>query len=96
MSFCALRTDAGGPPSERLADEHRHDGRVRQRLSQAAIVTRLGLGANVPGDAIYPLDLFDDTGRSMAPAGARSIAREAKGLRRLRSAKFKLIRCFRG
>jgi hypothetical protein len=28
-----------------------------------AIVTQVGLGANLPEDAIYPLNLFDDTGR---------------------------------
>jgi hypothetical protein len=27
-----------------------------------AIVTQLGLGANVPEDAIYPINLGDDTG----------------------------------
>jgi hypothetical protein len=30
-----------------------------------AIVTQLGLGANVPEDAIYPLNLGDDTGRPL-------------------------------
>jgi hypothetical protein len=31
-----------------------------------AIVTQLGLGANVPEDAIYPINLGDDTGTSHA------------------------------
>jgi hypothetical protein len=30
-----------------------------------AIVTQLGLGANLPEDAIYPLNLADDTGKSL-------------------------------
>ncbi|MGC1345705.1 MAG: DUF1254 domain-containing protein [Methyloceanibacter sp.] len=30
-----------------------------------AIVTQLGLGANLPGDAIYPLNLADDTGKPL-------------------------------
>ncbi len=30
-----------------------------------AIVTQMGLGANLPEDAIYPLNLFDDTGRPL-------------------------------
>ena len=30
-----------------------------------AIVTNMGLGANLPEDAIYPLNLFDDTGKPL-------------------------------
>lgn len=30
-----------------------------------AIVAQLGLGANLPEDAIYPMNLFDDTGRPL-------------------------------
>ena len=30
-----------------------------------AIVTQLGLGANLPGDAIYPFNLADDTGKPL-------------------------------
>ena len=30
-----------------------------------AIVTQFGLGANLPEDAIYPLNLFDDTGKPL-------------------------------
>jgi hypothetical protein len=30
-----------------------------------AIVTQLGLGANLPEDAIYPINLADDTGKSL-------------------------------
>ena len=30
-----------------------------------AIVTQFGLGANLPGDAIYPLNLADDTGKPL-------------------------------
>ena len=30
-----------------------------------AIVAQLGLGANLPEDAIYPLNLFDDTGKPL-------------------------------
>jgi hypothetical protein len=33
-----------------------------------AIVTQVGLGANLPEDAIYPLNLFDDTGKPLAGA----------------------------
>ncbi|MFL5158690.1 MAG: DUF1254 domain-containing protein [Microvirga sp.] len=38
-----------------------------------AIVTQLGLGANVPEDAIYPLNLADDTGRPLDGANKYSI-----------------------
>jgi len=34
-----------------------------------AIVTQLGLGANLPEDAIYPLNLADDTGKPLDGAG---------------------------
>jgi len=30
-----------------------------------AIVAQLGLGANLPEDAIYPINLFDDTGKPL-------------------------------
>ena len=30
-----------------------------------AIVTQIGLGANLPEDAIYPLNLFDDAGKPL-------------------------------
>ena len=33
-----------------------------------AIVTQLGLGANVPEDAIYPINLGDETGKSLSGA----------------------------
>ena len=33
-----------------------------------AIVTMMGLGANLPEDAIYPLNLFDDTGKPLEGA----------------------------
>ena len=35
-----------------------------------AIVTQLGLGANLPEDAIYPLNLVDDTGKPLDGANA--------------------------
>jgi hypothetical protein len=38
-----------------------------------AIVTQLGLGANLPEDAIYPLNLFDDTGRPLDGASKYTI-----------------------
>ena len=44
-----------------------------------AIVAQLGLGANLPEDAIYPLNLSTTpAGPSMAPASTRSISRRAK------------------
>jgi len=33
-----------------------------------AIVTQLGLGANVPEDAIYPINLADETGKPLEEA----------------------------
>ena len=33
-----------------------------------AIVAQLGLGANLPEDAIYPINLFDDTGKPLDEA----------------------------
>jgi hypothetical protein len=38
-----------------------------------AIVTQLGLGANVPEDAIYPLNLTDDTGKPLDGANKYTI-----------------------
>ena len=35
-----------------------------------AIVAELGLGANLPEDAIYPLNLADDTGKPLDGASA--------------------------
>src|SRR6202044_2556343 len=35
-----------------------------------AIVTRLGLGANLPEDAIYPLNLADESGKPLDGGGA--------------------------
>ena len=53
------------PRRERLVDEHRHDGRLRQLLSQARHRRPAGLGANLPEDAIYPLNLGDEAGRPL-------------------------------
>lgn len=38
-----------------------------------AIVAQLGLGANLPEDAIYPLNLFDDTGKPLDGANKYTI-----------------------
>jgi hypothetical protein len=38
-----------------------------------AIVTQLGLGANLPEDAIYPLNLFDDAGKPLDGASKYTI-----------------------
>jgi hypothetical protein len=38
-----------------------------------AIVTQLGLGANLPEDAIYPLNLADETGKPLDGANAYAI-----------------------
>jgi hypothetical protein len=38
-----------------------------------ALVTQFGLGANLPDDAIYPLNLFDDTGKLLDGANKYSI-----------------------
>jgi hypothetical protein len=38
-----------------------------------AIVTQIGLGANLPEDAIYPLNLFDDTGKPLDGANKYTI-----------------------
>jgi hypothetical protein len=38
-----------------------------------AIVAQLGLGANLPEDAIYPLNLFDDTGKPLNGANKYTI-----------------------
>jgi hypothetical protein len=38
-----------------------------------AIVTQLGLGANLPEDAIYPLNLFDDTGKPLDGANKYTV-----------------------
>jgi hypothetical protein len=38
-----------------------------------AIVTQLGLGANVPEDAIYPLNLADETGKPLDGANKYTI-----------------------
>jgi hypothetical protein len=51
------------PRGQRLGDEHRHDRGVRQLLPQAGIVAMVGLGANPPEDAVYPLNVADSHGR---------------------------------
>ena len=57
-----------------LVDEHRHDGCLRQLLSrERAIVTQLGLGANLPEDAIYPYNLGDETGKPLDGANRYKI-----------------------
>jgi len=38
-----------------------------------AIITQYGLGANVPEDAVYPANLFDDTGRPLDGANKYAI-----------------------
>ncbi len=38
-----------------------------------AIITQYGLGANVPEDAVYPANLFDDTGRPLDGANKYTI-----------------------
>jgi hypothetical protein len=38
-----------------------------------AIVAKVGLGANLPEDAIYPLNLFDDTGKPLDGANQYTI-----------------------
>jgi hypothetical protein len=38
-----------------------------------AMVTQVGLGANLPEDAIYPLNLFDDTGKPLDGANQYTI-----------------------
>jgi hypothetical protein len=44
---------------KRLVHEHRHN------YLKQAIVAQLGLGANLPEDAIYPINLADDTGQPL-------------------------------
>ena len=53
---------------ELLVNEHGHDGCVRELLSQTRHGHTMGLGANVPEDAIYPLNLGDETGKSLSGA----------------------------
>ena len=50
---------------ERLLDEHRHDGCLRRLLPEARDRHPAGLGANLPEDAIYPINLADDTGKTL-------------------------------
>ena len=45
-----------------------------------AIVTQLGLGANLPEDAIYPMDLTDETGRPLDRASEYTIRFEKGAL----------------
>jgi hypothetical protein len=58
------------PRREWLVHEHRHDGCLRQLNLKRAIVTQLGLGANLPEDAIYPLNIADETGKTLDGANA--------------------------
>jgi hypothetical protein len=53
------------PRRKRLVDEHRHNGCLRRFYLKRAMVTQLGLGANLPEDAIYPLNLADETGKPL-------------------------------
>ena len=54
-----------GARGEWLVDEHRYDGRLWQLLSEAGTRCPVGLGANLPEDAIYPINLFDDAGKPL-------------------------------
>jgi hypothetical protein len=48
-----------------LVDEHRYDGCIWQLHLKRAIVAQLGLGANLPEDAIYPQNLADESGKPL-------------------------------
>ncbi len=50
---------------QRLVDEHRHHGSLRQLLPEACDGGVVGLGANLPEDAVYPLNLGDATGKPL-------------------------------
>src|SRR5262245_19525720 len=50
---------------ERLVDEHRYDGRLRNYYLKRAIIAQLGLGANLPEDAIYPINRADESGKPL-------------------------------
>ena len=45
-----------------------------------AIIAQMGLGANLPEDAIYPLNLFDDTGKALDGANKYTIHFEKSAL----------------
>ena len=53
-----------------MVDEHGHDGRY---YLKRAIVSQLGLGANLPEDAIYPLNLSDSEGQPLDGANKYTI-----------------------
>jgi hypothetical protein len=48
-----------------MVDEHAHHGRYGNYYLKRAIVTQFGLGANLPEDAIYPINLADETGKPL-------------------------------
>ena len=62
-----------GARCEQLVDEHRHDGCIRNYYLKRAIVTQVGLGANLPEDAVYPLNLGDETGKPLDGANKYAI-----------------------
>ena len=47
-----------------------------------AIVAQLGLGANLPEDAIYPLNLGDETGQVRSTAPTNTPSTSTRALRR--------------
>ena len=69
----AADAGAGG---KRLVDEHRHDGGVWQLLPEAGNRRPAGLGANLPEDAIYPLNLGDESGKPLDGANKYTITFE--------------------
>jgi hypothetical protein len=54
-----------GESREWLVDEYRHQGVYGNYYLKRAIVTQFGLGANLPEDAIYPLNLGDSEGKPL-------------------------------
>jgi hypothetical protein len=54
-----------GQGREWLVDEYRYHGVYGNYYLKRAIIAREGLGANVPEDAIYPLNLADETGQPL-------------------------------
>ena len=59
--------------SQRLVDEHRHDGRVRQLLPQARDRRPARPRREPAEDAIYPLNIGDENGRPLDGASKYTI-----------------------
>ena len=65
LKLMAWKVGEPRPRRERLVDEHRHDGRLRQLLPEARDRRPVRSRREPAEDAIYPINLADETGKPL-------------------------------